>query len=854
MKIAASALVALSAVGVTISSSVSNTRASANTSQEGANNLQTSWYPNEPLLSPSRVTGGDFGELFDTQLTGYIYAQPLISQPTVLAVTEANDAYGINAKRGNITWQRNFGTPADPLLENNCGDIGPGMGITGTPVIDPATDTAYFVSATNGGPGGASEFFMDAVDVQTGATPANWPAGGVPIQGSADGDSGTIFNGQDEFQRPGLVLVNGVVYAAFGSQCDRASWNGWVVGVSEASATITTMWASETEVVDPPAGQPGAGIWQSGSAPIVDSQGNIYIATGNGDEPSGPASGTDASVHNFGEAVVELSTKGGTLKPVDFFIPSDALFLNSEDGDLGSGGPIALPASMGTKQEPNVLLEVGKDGIIYVLNMNDLGGYQQGLNHGDNVPYQTKPEGGVWSKPTVWPGDGGYVYMPTAAYIPTGAKQPVGSLNVFKRVVSASGVVSLKLVGETNNSYNAFNYGSGKPIVTSNGTASGSALLWIVHDFNANGSGAELQAYNPIPRYPGKYATLEDLWSSPTFTASVYSEPGVDNGIIYVGTKDGTLLAFGALTSSKPALKGNNVDFTSTIVSQTTSATATFTATSPTTVRSFTESGQGFSFGAPDDTLPAALSAGQSITVPVTFTPISLGSNAGTLTANVTSGIATVTLNGQGLSATDTLSATPDTLAFKSQPIGGPVVSLPVTLTNISPDAIAITGFSDPALPFAVADPPTVGTLAAGDAVTFNVTFSPPASSGDFAHVFDTVATLDTSVGNFGVAISGTAAPPRPPTAIPGVVTVSFTADSSALSARAEIALAALIQKLRTEASLTVTGYAEGNTALAKSRATAIASFLSSRIPVQLTLKTVTNSVADKATLTTTKQ
>jgi hypothetical protein len=649
------------------------------------------------------------------------------------------------------------------------------------------------------------------------------------------------------------VLVNGVVYAAFGAQCDNGIWEGWLIGVSEASAAITTMWSSETGVVHPIAYQtPGGGIWQSGSAPIVDSQGNIYVATGNGAIPSSPTSGTDTSVHNFGEAVVKLSTAGGTLKPVDFFMATDASFLNSEDGDLGSGGPVALPASMGTAQEPNVLLQVGKEGIIYALNMNALGGYQQGPNGSDNVPSETVPYGGVWSKPAVWPGNGGYVYMPTSAYVPSGQNAPIGSLNVFKRMVSASGVVSFQLVGATTNSGNWFNFGSGKPIVTSNGTASGSSLLWIIHDNNGtSGTGAELQAYNPIPQNPGPHGTLEDVWNSPSFTTSVFSEPGVDNGIIYVGTKDGTLLGFGALASSKPALKGDAVTFDPTIVSQTANTTATFTATAPTTVRSFTESGPAFSFGTPDRTLPAALSTGQSITVPVTFTPVNLGSNLGTLTANITGDTTRLNLSGQGLSSTATLSATPDAVNFNLQPVGGSPLSVPVTFTNISANSIVITGFSLPTLPFSIADPPIAGTLGA---VTFNVTFSSPGTSGDFAHIFNSVATLDTSVGDFGVGISGSAAPPFQKTALPAVVTVLFAAKSSALSARAKVALQALTKKLRSGASLTVTGYAKGNTVLAKRRATTTANYLSSRFPVHVALKSVTNSAVNKATVTTTKQ
>jgi hypothetical protein len=186
------------------------------------------------------------------------------------------------------------------------------------------------------------------------------------------------------------VLINGVVYAAFGSQCDYFNWEGWVVGVSVSAPTpsITTTWSTEECSSNVCSGEPGAGIWQSGSPPVVDSQGNIYVSTGNGDIPSGPEPGNDATANNYGEAVVKLSTSGPIvppdvgpiLRPTDFFIPADAQSLNNQDGDLGSGGPVALPASMGTPSVPNVMLEVGKQGTMYVLNQNNLGGYEQGTN------------------------------------------------------------------------------------------------------------------------------------------------------------------------------------------------------------------------------------------------------------------------------------------------------------------------------------------------------------------------------------------------------------------------------------------------------------------------------------------
>ena len=737
------ALVVASAVAIPITSVLTTSSARADTLQMSSDNSSTGWYPNEPLISPSNVTGGKFGELFDTQLNGAVYAQPLVSQPTVLAVTENDYAYGLNSTTGAVEWHDNFGPQADPLQQIGCADIGSSLGITGTPVIDASTGIAYFVAAKDSGVGGATQWFMEAVGVQTGAPAPNWPMNGVPIQGSADNNAGTVFNGEYQTQRPGLVLINGVVYAAFGSQCDYGSWEGWLVGVSESTASITTMWSTAS----------GAGIWQSGSPPVVDSQGDIYVSTGNGAIPSSPEPGSAAIADNYGEAVIELSTSSGHLQPIDFFIPADAQSLNYQDGDLGAGGPVALPASMGTTSEPNVMLVDGKQGTMYVLNQNNLGGFEQGTNQTDAVPDEVSSGGGVWSKPAVWPGDGGYVYVPTAGNV--GFTNNGGSLEVFQRTVT-NNEVGLTLVGATANTGNTFGFGSGTPIVTSTGTTSGSALVWIIHATGPSGQDSQLEAFNPIP----VNNSLDEVWNSSPFTSTVFSEPSVDNGIVYVGTKDATLMGYGALASSTPALSGADVNFPATTVSQPVTQTATFTASSATTVRSFSESGSAYTMGTPNMTLPATLSTGETITVPVTFTPTALGANRGTLTANVTGATSEITLNGQGETPTASFTISPTSADFAPAPIGSGDVTLNVTFTNVSLSAINVTGFNSPALPFTVTNPPANQTIAPNGTLTLTIQFAPPGSSGDFDHVFDSVAILDTSVGNFGISISGSADPP----------------------------------------------------------------------------------------------
>jgi len=551
------------------------------------------------------------------------------------------------------------------------------------------------------------------------------------------------------------------------------------------------MWSTEKDVPDVGVEQPGAGIWQSGSPPVVNNQGDIFVATGNGDDPTGPLPGNDANADTYGEGVIELSTSGGILHPIDFFLAADADALNLQNGDLGSGGPVALPASMGTKQEPNVLLIDGKQGILYVLNQNNLGGYRQGKHGTDDVPSEAGPYGGVWAKPAVWPGNGGYVYIPTAGT----ASSPVngrfsflingGSLNAFKRTVKANGTVSFTLAGATVHSGNVFGYGSGTPIITSNGSKTGSALVWIIHAIGPSGADSQLEAYNPIP----VKNTLEEVWSSAPFTSDVFAQPGVDNGIVYVGTPDQTLLGFGALPSRTLALIGTDVNFPATTVSQSVTQNATFTASAPTTVSSFTVSGRRYTMGAPSASLPASLLNGQSITVPITFTPTALGANPGTLTANVTGAASAITLTGQGETPTASFTISPNEANFPPELIGGPTSApLPITFTNVSSTAINVTGFTSSILPFSVTDPPTKQTIQPnGGTLTFNIKFHPPSSSGDFVHVFNSVATLETSAGDFGVAISGSADPTAILSMAPDVLNFGKVAVGSSATLRFDL-------------------------------------------------------------------
>src|SRR5262249_33216471 len=147
---------------------------------------------------------------------------------------------------------------------------------------------------------------------------------------------------------------------------------------------------------------------------VSDGPGRIFFETGNGypvwDTNTPPTPGS-APPSQLAEAMVHADVQpDGSLRPVDFFIPSNAADLDRRDDDLGSGGPIALPDDpFGTT--PKLALGIGKEGLLYLFDRDHLGGYRQGPNGTDGVLNFVRADAGAWSHPSIWPGDGGYVYL-----------------------------------------------------------------------------------------------------------------------------------------------------------------------------------------------------------------------------------------------------------------------------------------------------------------------------------------------------------------------------------------------------------------------------------------------------------
>lgn len=496
---------------------------------------RTGWYPREPALRPSTVGDATFGRLWATPVKGQVYAQPLVVGGRVVVATEANQVVSLDAARGRPQWATDLGGPWNPADLPGCTDLTPSIGVTATPVIDPASNTVYLTHKTyaNGG----SAWLLDALDLTTGDERPGFP---VALTGTADNVPGFAFDPTMHLQRPGLLLLDGVVYAAFGSHCGLPTHQGWVFGIGTDGA-IRARWVTTDQ-------GSGAGIWQTGSGLMSDGPGRIFFATGNGWSPPSPLPGGADTGNRYGDSVVRLGVlPDGRLQAQDFFAPFDAVIMDWFNGDMGSGGVVALPGQpFGSASYPHVAVAGGKPGYLYLLNRDHLGGIAQGPGGGDDVLATAGPIGAIFSRTGVWPGNGGWVYVVTSTTGPTWPNGGEGQLHAFAVGHDAGGRPTLSEQGKA---AGPFGFSSGAPVVTSAGARPGTAVLWTIWSPGGSGAGAELRAYDPVPRD----GILRLRWQAPIGTAAKFSTPGVGGGRLVVGTRDGHVIAFGRRTARRAA-------------------------------------------------------------------------------------------------------------------------------------------------------------------------------------------------------------------------------------------------------------------------------------------------------------
>ena len=517
----------LAALAVTLSATTIGTAIAAQPAPAGLrpesditvsqNQLRDGWDQNEPGLTPAVVQGGKFGQLFATKLTGRVYSQPLVvdnpqaTSSDVIVATEADWVYRLDGTTGQVLNKTQLGTPWAESV-SGCSLINPDIGVTSTPVYDPATGTVYVVGVvTHGNPTTSTptvELF--ALNEQTLAV--EWTKS---ISGAAANNAKQKFNARWQLQRAGLLLMNGWVYTAFASYCDTGTYYGFISGIDVANhGNSSTLWSDES---NSPQANPQGGIWQSGGGLMSDGPGRIFFASGNGTSPP-PGSGS-RSPNELGDSVVRVAVRSdGSLAHEDFFSPANAPALDASDKDFGSGGPVGLP--FGTSTYPHLLVQAGKDGRVFLLNRDSLGGREQGPNGTDKVLSVSGPYGGVWGHPAAFAGaSGDYVYS-------------VGK-NDYLRALKLTGSSSAPRLTDAGNSPGRFGYGSGSPVVTSNGTDPTSAIVWEVYSSGVSGGIDQLEAFEAIP---GSGA-LKEIWSGPV-GSSHFAIPATDGGRVYVGSRD----------------------------------------------------------------------------------------------------------------------------------------------------------------------------------------------------------------------------------------------------------------------------------------------------------------------------
>jgi hypothetical protein len=490
----------------------------------------------EFALTTTNVTNSTFGKLFSCTVDGAVYAQPLwvaglnvggTTHNVVFVATQHDSLFAFDADAnpcvklwqvslidtahggtsGETTVPSNGNTcPASGcLVGNGSGDITPEIGVTGTPVIDPSTNTLYVVSKSviTSGP----TFFqrLHGIDLATGNEKFAGPTTiAATFPGTGDGGTTTTFNPGQQNQRPGLALVNGVVYVAWASHEDQPPFYGWIVGYSASTLAQVSVLN-----VTPNVGR--GGIWMSAGAPAADANNNLYVITSNGVFDVTNSTGPN---NDYGDTFLKLS---GGLGVSDWFTPSDESVDNASDQDFGAGGA-AILVDQPSAPVTHLIIGGGKDGFLYLLNRDAMGGF------GDSNAWQrfnfSNPifaTGAFWNNTFYLAGVGG----------------PLKALPFN----TSSGMFA---TSPSSQSSSVYGFPGATPSVSSSGASNG--IVWALD--NSQYCTPQSTGCGPAVLHAYDATTLStDLWNSTQGTGNAagnavkFTVPTVANGKVYVGTR-----------------------------------------------------------------------------------------------------------------------------------------------------------------------------------------------------------------------------------------------------------------------------------------------------------------------------
>jgi hypothetical protein len=479
---------------------------------------RTGWNPTETDLTVASVSSGKFGLLTTLNVDGNVFAQPLLvsnfvmpdgsKHDVLIVVTGHNSVYAFDAQNYAVLWQVNLGT-AQATADVGCSDVQPEYGISSTPVVlrtAPNAATIYLVAATEPQPL-AFHTTLHALSLATGAdsvTP-------VEISPSATLSDGSLlsFDPKNQWNRAGLALKDGLIYIGFGSHCDHVSnrISGWLLSYGTDLSAKAAFHTIET-----PGATELASIWMSGFAPAIASNGDVYVATGNGDVTRPPH-------QDWGQSVLRLPPSLG--KVVSRFTPAAFAALNAKDYDFGSGGVMLVPNGP-TQSQPELAVASGKEATLYLLDRKHLGG----LKPNDTGAIQAISVGsandGVRGGPAYFDGPAGpTIYLQI-------------SRNVLRSYALTTGSAPSLTASNTGTSRGG--YGGSIPIVSSHGDTAGTGIVWVLRRTLP----MELEAYDAVALGAPIYSAQAGTWSN-TKQANAFLTVMEANGRVYVpgyGTVD----------------------------------------------------------------------------------------------------------------------------------------------------------------------------------------------------------------------------------------------------------------------------------------------------------------------------
>jgi hypothetical protein len=498
----------------------------------------------EYALTTASVSQSTFGKLFSCQVDGADYTEPLwvpglsvngSIHNVVFVATQHDSLYAFDADTSpcqqlwhvNLIDSAHGGASGESQVTwsdvgSGAKDIYPEIGVVGTPVIDPVTSTLYVVSKSESR-GPVFHQRLHAIDLATGNEKLTFNAPvdiSATVSGTGDGSSGGVinFNVQTHNERSALALVNGVVYICWASHEDTFPYHGWVVGYNASNVQ------QQVGVFNTSPNGGLAGIWMAGGAPAADVNGNLYVTTGNG---SFDADQSAAPNNDYGDSFIRIGTSNG-LTALDYFTPDDQGFLNQVDGDLGSGGVVLLPdQSQGPL--PHLLVGGGKEGILYLLDRDNMGHYLPTAN--SQIVQSFPANNGSFSTPAFWQNN---------LYVAGAVQGATDNLRAYT-FNPATGQFATSAASVSSHS---FPFPGATPVVSSSGNSNG--IVWVV-DSSCYGVPSPCgTTATPSILYAYDATNLSrELWDSsqaPSLrdqagNAVKFSVPTVANGKVYIGTR-----------------------------------------------------------------------------------------------------------------------------------------------------------------------------------------------------------------------------------------------------------------------------------------------------------------------------